>query len=355
MARICDRSAIKMTGKKLFRRLALVAMLALWLPIPRAAADPIADFYRGKTVTFVIGSGEAGLYDLGGRLMARYLTRFIPGNPTLVPQNMPGASSVRAASYIYSLGARDGTVFGTAQPTIILNKLLNPTATYEPEKYTWIGRLQPVTLVGVAWKGAPEHTMSDARDRKLIVGASGASGTSAIVPWALNRTAGTHFQVVTGYESLVPQLLAMERGELEGVGSGTLADILARQDWIQNDKVNFLYTISTQRSTKLPGVPTIIEFSENDLDRVVLRLLGSVTDVGFTIMAPPDVPADRAASLRTAFLRMMKDPGFLAEAAKIGLDPEPLSGEDLQKIVADTLGATGEALQRLRDVTRPPG
>jgi tripartite-type tricarboxylate transporter receptor subunit TctC len=354
MLRNCDQSGIRMNGK-LFGGLVLVVVIAWWLPTSKAAADPVADFYHGKTITFIIGSGEGGLYDLGGRLMARFLTRFIPGNPTLVPQNMPGASSVRAASYIYSLAARDGTVFGTAQPTIILNKLLNPTATYEPEKYTWIGRLQPVTLVGIAWKSAPNHTMADAKDRKLIVGASGASGTSAIVPWALNRTSGTHFQVVTGYESLMPQLLAMERGELEGVGSGTLADILARQDWIKNGKVNFLYTIGTQRSTKLPDVPTIVEFSQNDLDRAVLRSLGSVTDVGFTIMAPPQIPADRAASLRNAFLKMVKDPDFLAEAAKIGLDPEPLSGEDLQGAVADTLGATGETLQRLRDVTQPPG
>ena len=196
--------------------LTFVAVLTLNGP---ALADPVEDFYRGKTVTFVIGSGEAGAYDLGGRLMARYLARYIPGHPTMVPQNMPGASSVRAASYIYSVAPRDGTALGTAQPTIVLNKLLDPAAAYEPNKYTWIGRLQPMTLVGVAWTGAANHTMADARERKLIVSASGASGTSAVVPWALNRLAGTHFQVVTGYQSLVPQLLAMERGEVEGVGS----------------------------------------------------------------------------------------------------------------------------------------
>ena len=334
--------------------LALMGALASWLSVPPASADPITDFYRGKTLTFVIGSGQAGGYDLGGRLMARHLARFIPGNPTLVPQNMPGASSVRAASYIYSVAPRDGSVFGTAQPTIILNKLLDPAAKYEPQKYTWVGRLQPMTLVGIAWKGAPNHTMADAKDRKLIVGASGASGTSAIVPWALNRIAGTNFQVVTGYVSLMPQLLAMERGELEGVGSATLTNILAREDWIKNDKVSFLYTIATRRSIKLPGVPTIAEFAQNDLDRAVLRLLGSVTEIGFTIMAPPDIPADRAASLRKAFLEMVDDPDFRAEAVKIGLDPEALSGEDLQRFVADTLAVTGEALQKLRAVTQPP-
>jgi tripartite-type tricarboxylate transporter receptor subunit TctC len=343
-----------MNAKKVLRNLTLIGVLASWFPAPQASADPMADFYRGKTAAFIIGSGEAGAYDLGGRLMARYLARYIPGNPRLVPQNMPGASSVRAASYIYRVAPRDGTAFGTAQPTIVLNKLLDPAARYEPEKYTWIGHLQPMTLVGVAWKSAPNHTMADAKERKLIVGASGASGTSAIVPWALNRIAGTHFQVVTGYASLMPQLLAMERGEVEGVGSASLSDVLARQDWIKNDKVGFLYTIGTRRSTKLPDVPTIVEFAQNDLDRAVLRLLGSVTEIGFTIMAPPDLPADRAASLRRAFLDMVKDPDFLAETAKIGLDPEPLSGEDLQRVVADTLGATGEASQKLRAVTQPP-
>ncbi len=343
-----------MNGKKALAAFTLLGALASLLCVPQACADPIADFYRGKTLSFVIGSGEAGVYDLGGRLMARYLARYIPGNPTLVPQNMPGASSVRAASYIYNVAPRDGTAFGTAQPTIILNKLLDPAAAYEPEKYTWIGHLQPMTLVGIAWKGAADHTMADARERKLIVSASGASGTSAIVPWALNRAAGTHFQVVTGYQSLIPQLLAMERGEVEGVGSASLSDVLARQDWIKNDKVSFLYTIGTRRSTKLPDVPTIVEFAQNDLDRAVLRLLGSVSDIGFTIMAPPGIPADRAASLRGAFAEMVKDPDFLAEAAKIGLDPEPLSGEDLQTIVADTLGATGEAVHKLREITQPP-
>jgi tripartite-type tricarboxylate transporter receptor subunit TctC len=343
-----------MNPKKVLGGLTLISVFASYFAVTQAFSDSIPDFYRGKTVTFIIGSGEAGLYDLGGRLMARYLARFIPGNPTLVPQNMPGASSVRAASYIYNISPHDGSALGTAQPTIILNKLLDPAAAYETAKYTWIGRLQPVTLVGVAWKDAPEHTMADAKDRKLIVGASGASGTSAIVPWALNRIVGTHFQVVTGYESLAPQLLAMERGELEGVGSGTLTDILAREDWIKNDKVSFLYTIAPQRSVKLPDVPSIVEFAQNDLDRTVLRLLGSVSDIGFTIMAPPDIPPYRSAILRKAFLEMVKDPDFLTEAAKIGLDPDPLSGDDLQKVVADRLDATSEALRQLREITRPP-
>ena len=334
--------------------LTLTSVLALAVTATRSSADPVEDFYRGKSVTFIIGSGEAGAYDLGGRLMARYLARYIPGHPTMVPQNMPGASSVRAASYIYSVAPRDGTAMGTAQPTIVLNKLLDPAAAYEPNKYTWIGRLQPMTLVGIAWAGATNHTMKDAREHKLIVSASGASGTSAIVPWALNRLADTHFQVVTGYQSLVPQLLALERGEVEGVGSTTLSDVLKHSDWIRAGKVNFLYTIAARRTGQLPDVPAITEFAHNDLDRTVLRLLGSVTDIGFTIMAPPGVPLERAAALRKAFLEMARDPDFVAEAKKIGLDPEPQSGEELQSTITDTLNATGEAVQKLREVTQPP-
>lgn len=336
------------------RSLGVLALLGvLGLAASHGFADPAADFYRGKAVSFIIGSGEGGAYDLGGRLMARYLSRYIPGNPTLVPQNMPGASSVRAASYIYGVAPRDGAALGTAQPTVILNKLLDPSAAYRPETYTWIGRLQPMALVGIAWKAAPDHTMADAGQRKLIVSASGASGTSAIVPWALNRLIGTHFQVVTGYQSLMPQLLAMERGEVEGIGSASLSDVLARQDWIRGGKVSFLYTIAAARSALLPDVPAIVEFAQSDLDRTVLRLLGSVSDIGFTIMAPPGIPADRAATLRKAFAEMVKDPGFLAEAKKIGLDPEPLSGDELQKVVAETLNAGGEAVRKLREVTQP--
>ena len=343
-----------MASNKALAALALAVVLAVAVPTTRLSADPVEDFYRGRTVTFVIGSGEAGAYDLGGRLLARYLARYIPGNPTIVPQNMPGASSVRAASYVYSVAARDGTALGMGQPTIVLHKLLDATATYEPKNFTWIGRLQPMTLVGIAWTSAANHTMADARARKLVVSASGASGTSAVVPWALNRVAGTHFQVVTGYQSLIPQLLAMERGEVEGIGSASLSDVLARQDWIKTGKVNFLYTIAAQRSSQLPDVPAIAEFAHNDLDRAVLRVLGSVTDIGFTIMAPPGVPADRAASLRKAFDGVVRDPDFLAEADKIGLAPEPLSGEALQTLVADTLGATGETVQELQQVTQPP-
>jgi tripartite-type tricarboxylate transporter receptor subunit TctC len=341
-------------GKKTLAALTFVCVLVLVGHATRSSADPAADFYRGRTATFVIGSGEAGVYDQGGRLIARHLARHIEGHPAIVPQNMPGASSVRAASYIYNVAPRDGSVLGAVQPTIVLHKLLEPAAAYEPKNYTWIGRLQPMTLVGVAWKAAANHTMADAKERKLIISGSGASGTSAIVPWALNRLAGTHFQVVTGYQSAVPQLLAMERGEVEGVGSAALSDVLKRRDWLDSGKVSFLYMIGARRSRQLPDVPAITEFAVNQLDRTVLGLLGSVTDIGFTIMAPPGVPAERAASLRKAFRGMVQDPEFLAEAERIGLDPEPQPGDELQMAIAETLGATGEAVQKLRDVAQPP-
>lgn len=343
-----------MVRKQLRVALALLGAATLTLPPTGARAEQLADFYRGKNINFIIGSGQAGVYDQGARLMARYLPRFIPGHPALVPQNMPGASSVRAASFIYNLAPRDGLTIGTAQPTIVLNKLLDPAVQYEPQNFSWIGRLQPMTLVGLAWTGAPHHTMAQARTQPLVVGASGASGTSAIVPWALNRLAGTKFHVVLGYESETPQLLAMERGELDGVGSAGLSDVLAKDAWIKNKKVNFLYTIAARRSAELPDVPAIVEFGDNALDRAVLESLGSVTDIGFTMMAPPDIPADRATALRAAFAAMVKDPDFRAEARKIRLAPEPLSGPALHALVASIFNASAAAVTKLRQVVQPP-
>jgi tripartite-type tricarboxylate transporter receptor subunit TctC len=196
--------------------------------------------------------------------------------------------------------------------------------------------------------------MEDARQRDMIMGASGAAGTAAMLPWALNRVARTRFRVVLGYESTTPLLLAMERGEVEGNGSASLSDIYAKEDWIKNDKINFLYTLASQRSPQLPNVPAIVEFADNDLDRSVLGMLGSVSEIGFTVLAPPDIPPDRAATLRKAFGEMTNDPDFLAEAMKMGLEPAPLSGEELQKIVARTFDASDEAVKKLREIVQPP-
>ena len=294
------------------------------------------------------------MYDSGGRLMARLLPRYIPGAPTIVPRNMPGASSVIAAENIYNLAPRDGLTIGTVQPSVVLNKVLDPKARYEPEKYTWIGRVQPSTLVGISWHTSGVLKADDAKTKSIPMGASGAAGTSAMVPWALNELTGTKYKVIRGYQSSRQQILAMEKGELGGVGSTGLTDILARKDWMDGGFVKFLYAISRTRSKHLPDVPALTELAGDDIARNVLGMLGSVSDVGQTIMGPPGMDSARTAQLRRAFDALMKDPEFIADAAKLTIDVEPLTGAALEKLVAASVSGPAEVMEKLRHVTRPP-
>jgi tripartite-type tricarboxylate transporter receptor subunit TctC len=318
-----------------------------------ALAQTEPDFYAGKTISLVIGSGEGGIFDLGGRLMARFLQKYIPGNPTIVPRNMPGASSVVAAQYVYNVAPRDGLTLAAMQPTIVLNKNLDPTLKYQPERLSWIGRVQPIAFVGIAWSASGVKTIADARERTVIVSAQGASGISAIVPWALNRLAGTHFRVITGYESESPAFIAMERGEVQGVGSAALSDVLEHQEWFADHRIAVLYSIALKRPAQVPDAPAIVELADNDTDREVLALLGSVTDIGQTLMAPPGIPADREAVLRKAFDALMNDPDFVNEAGKIGIIADPLGGDALSALVTSASEAPPEVLEKLRVVTSP--
>ena len=318
-----------------------------------AQAQTEPDSYAGKTISLVIGSGEGGIFDLGGRLMARFLQKYIPGNPTIVPHNMPGASSVVATQYVYNAAPRDGLTLAAVQPTVVLDKNLDPSLKYQPERFSWIGRVQPITFVGIAWSASGVKTIADARERTVIVSAQGASGISAIVPWALNKLAGTRFHVISGYESEKSGVLAMERGEVQGIGSAALSDVLKNKEWSANHRISVLYTISQKRSALVADAPAIVELTDNDTDRKVLALLGGVTDIGQTLMAPPGIPGDREAVLRKAFEAMMNDPDFVNQAGKIGIIADPLGGSALSTLVTSLSEAPPEILEKLRAVTRP--
>src|SRR5262249_28689570 len=233
-----------------------------------AEAQSVANFYTGRTITLVIGSGGGGSYDSAGRLIAQYLKRYIPGNPTVVPQNMPGGSSVRAAEYIFNVAPHDGTTLGFVQPTIVLNKVLDPSAKYEPRRLTWIGRLQRMTFVGVSWHDAPARSIEEAKKNEIVMAGNAATGAGVTGPSALNALIGTKFKVIRGYESAAANLLALQRGEVQGIGSTGLADILGRPEFL-----NLLYVIDTVRSPKIADVPTVVEVGNSEEDRKILTLL----------------------------------------------------------------------------------
>ena len=328
------------------------AAVAFVLPAAPAAADTVADFYRGKTISFVIGVGPGGGYDLSSRLVAQHLPRFIPGHPAVVPRNMPGASGIVSALNVFNVAARDGTVVGMLQPTFVVEKLNDRSLKLESEKFTWIGRVDASVLVGLAWAGAPVRSIADAKRIPASMAAIGAAGTAATVPWALNQLIGTRFKVVLGYDSSAAMGLAMERGEVDGNGSTSWDYLETKPDWVANRRITFLYTIALDRYRLIPDIPTILELADSVQARAVLKLVASGSTIGRSIVGPPDIPADRVAALRQAFDDMVQDPEFLADARSRHLGVDPMPGAELARIVADIAAAPPDVVDKMKLVTK---
>jgi tripartite-type tricarboxylate transporter receptor subunit TctC len=336
----------------IFARLA-TALIVAFAALPASAQTP-EEFYRGKTMTLVTGTAGAGTYDLVARVVARHLPRFMPGAPGAVTQSMPGASHVRATEYIENVAPRDGLTLGFVRPYVVLNKLLNPASRYHPEKLTWISRLTPLRQLGFAWRNAGVSSVADVVKRQISIAAAGATGPAATVPWALNRMIGTKFRVVRGYADDTAEFIALERGEIEGMGSCNFAAISAHPDWTREGMVFPLYAISLKRMPQYPDTPTIVELVERPVDRAVMEILATMPAIGFTIIAPPAVPADRVEALRRAVDAMAKDPAFVADMAKLEMDVDPLSGAEVAALVARSLDVAPDVVKTLIEDTSPP-
>jgi len=314
-----------------------------------AAAQPATDFYRGRTISLVVGSGEGGGFDLSARLSAPFLSRHLPGNPVVVVQNMPGASGLRAAEYISNAAPRDGSVIAITQPSMVLHKVLNPSARFNPAEYAWIGRIASFTTYGVVWHTSPVQTMQEARHKEVILGAVGPSGPAVMLPQALNLLAGTKINIVKGYKSASELGLAMERGEVQGSGSSAF-EYVHSKGWVDKKLVHFLYTIGLARKANVPDTPTVIELVPDPRGKQIIRLAASASDIGRSIIAPPGIPAERASALRQAFERMVRDPEFLAETGRRRLDFDPLSADAIFRIVADDMATPADVIESARAI-----
>jgi tripartite-type tricarboxylate transporter receptor subunit TctC len=332
--------------------IATAAVLVLGTALPagaQGASQPVADFYRGKTISLLVGSGEGGGFDLSARLTAQFLGRYIPGHPAIVVQNMPGASGLRAAEYIYNVAPRDGTVICITQPSIVLHKVLNPQARFAPAEFTWIGRLGSFVTYGVVWHTAPAQTIAQAKDRELILGAIGPSGPGAMLPAALNKLAGTKIVIVKGYKSAAEIGLAIERGEIHGSGSSSF-EYVNSKGWLDKKLARLFFTIGLSRNDKAPDAPTVLELVPDARGKNIMRLAVSASEIGRSIIAPPAVPPERAAALREAFAQMIKDPEFIAESARRALDVEPLPAEAIHKIVVEDLAMPTDVVDGVRAI-----
>ncbi len=333
---------------------ATVALLALLCCASPAAAEP--SFYTGKQITFIAGSGVGGGYDLLARLTARHLGRLIPGNPTVIVQNVPAAGSLVATNQIYNTAAKDGTVIALIQRGMLLAKLINPSGVrFELEKLNWLGNLSSETGLTLAWHTAPHRTAKDLFEQELIVG--GQTGVDPeITPRLYNSLIGTKFKIVTGYNGTAEIALAIERGEVQGIGDWSWASFKKqRPDWIRDKKVVLLMQGALQRDRDLPDLPSALDFVRNESDRKVMELFFTQKTIARPVIAPPDIPAERLALLRAAFAALAKDREFLADAEKSSLDVAPISGDAVDKVVALIAGTPADVADRFAKVFAPPG
>lgn len=326
------------------RRGALVTALSLALAslataMPTTAQEPIADFYKGKTLRIVIGYAPGGGYDIYGRVFAEHFGRYVPGNPTVVAQNMAGAGSFLAARYLFSVAPQDGTSFGSLAQTLPLDYAMSTDKKdLDASRMPYIGRLVSNIDLGAGMPGAWFKDFEDARRKEIVVGATGAASPGFLLPTALNAYAGSRFKVVYGYKGSNDVLLAAERKEVDLIGSIGIATLLVRNpDWITERKAPIVYQAALTRHPMLPHVPALAELGQSAEGKAVLTAIAASAEIGRSIITTPNVPQERLAALRKAFNAMVADPAFIDNLKRRNILLEPMTGEQVDKISTDTL------------------
>jgi tripartite-type tricarboxylate transporter receptor subunit TctC len=329
---------------KMLRCLLAAAILAA-VPFHRSSA---ADgFYKSKSITFIIGSAVGGGYDTYSRLIASHLGRHLDGRPTVVPQNMPGAGSIRAANYLYNAARKDGTAIGMLDQAIYLYQILGtPDLKIEAAKFQWIGRIFRNSAVLFARREAQVQKIGDVFDKELIVSAS---GTASRLNWTvLKNTLGMKFTIIQGYQGTGDSILAVQRGEVDALSmEWPLLKILG-QPLLREHKINLLLQTGLEAEGDLAQIPRMVDLARNPEERRLLELFSSPSEIGRSVLAPPGTPPERVAELRRAFLATIADETFIADAKRAGLQISPLPGEELQAAVAKQGELPPELIARAR-------
>ena len=306
--------------------------LVLTSPI---AAQPAGESLAGKSVSMIIGFGAGGGYDLWGRTVGRHIGRHLPGAPTVIPQNMPGAGSYAAASYIFNIAPKDGTVLGIIARDAALGPLSGATgARFDPTRLSWIGTPTKETNVCIAYHTSQVKSVLDLYEKQLIVGDTGPGTGTRSYPKALSELLGMKFKLVGGFPASSDVFLAMERGEVEGICESLDSIKIRRPDWIPTKKISILFQGGAEPNPELDGVPFVLDLALTGEQRQAIEFLYAGQGIGRPFVAPPDLPADRLKMLRDAFNATMTDPAFVAEAQKSKLDLEPEDGEHLAVLIA---------------------
>lgn len=336
------RSGLRIAG-------GVLVLCTLALP---GRADNDDEFYRGKTISIIVGFAAGGGYDNYARLQSRHLPRHIPGTPQVVVQNMVGAGSVRAANYVFASAPKDGTVIAAVNQNMPMYQLLGgASAQFDPAKFRWLGSLISSNSLISTWYTSPTKTLADAFKRETIMGGSGTNSDSHIFPTLLNNLLGTKFKVINGYAGGTADInLALERGEVEGRGGNSWASLKsANADWLAEKKLNFLMQFGLTKEPEMGDVPLLQDVVKTDLDRDVAFLISLPIALGYGYWLAPEVPADRLAVLRRAWGETIRDPQLIAEAQKMGLDLKPSEYAEPERNVARATSLSKAVLTRAAD------
>ena len=310
-----------------------------------AAAQSVEEFYRGKTITMVVSTGVGNGFDTNARLVARHLGRHLPGQPTIVVKNMPGAGHVLAANHMATDAPRDGSTMALIMPSIITHQLLDGRGVrYDVAKFQWLGASDYSNQSVYVWATGAK-TFAETMSREVILGATGAGSYTLLYPALMNNLLGTRFKTVAGYKSAKDIDLAMQRGEIDGRAGNYLSTLRSiNGDWLRDKSINILVQIGNERDADFPDVPLLTEFAKSDETRRVLQLFEAEITVGRAFLTTPDVPADRLAALRQAFDATMADAAFRAEATRMGLDTNPIKADKMQAIVREVAATPPELI-----------
>lgn len=329
---------------------AIGAMVAISAMSCTAFGQSADVFYKTNRLTVVIGYTPGTVYDLYARSIARHIGKHLPGKPTVIAQNMPGAGSMKAANFIYGNAAKDGSQIATFARGLAMQPLLDDQGVqYDAMKLNWLG--SPTTEVSVvfSWHTTPFKTVNDLLTREMIVPATGTGADSAIFPYVLNGVLGTKFKVVSGYPGATETMLAIERGEADGSAAMSWGNFAsAKQDWLRDNKVNILLQLAFKKLALLPDVPLVMDLAKSNADKKVLELIFSRQSMAYPYAAPPGVPTDRLQALRQAFSATMKDPEFLADMQQQKLDLDPLGGDEMQALIRDAYASSPDVIARAK-------
>lgn len=332
----------------------IAATLLLSISFPQSGgAQPVADFYKGKTVNIYVGYGTGTGYDVYARTLGRHIGRHIPGNPTIVVINMPGAGGMNMVNHMYNVAPREGLAIALPPPVLMFEPLYgNTTAKFEAAKFTHLGSMtKDLTPLCMTWHTSPIKTIEAVMKSETLVGATGKAANSYLYPQVLNAVIGTKFKALLGYPSSGDVGLAMERGELAGYCGFTYGSVLsAHPDWLENKRINILVQLALEKNPALPGVPGVLDVTKTEEGRQIMMLTFGYADMNRPVVAPPGIPAERKAALAKALADTLKDPAFLVDAKKTDVDVDPLPGPAVEAIIARLYASPKKVIDKLKAI-----